>query len=219
MPTSLQRIRQQQNHSMAIINLFGASGHAKVIMDIITSQGDCVGCLYDDSPHSSSIHGKTVYKTPETSVNGPLIISIGSNKARKLISERYDIEYTTAIHPKAIISPTVIIGKGVVIMPGAIVQSDVRIGKHCIINTGASVDHECIIGDFAHISPHATLCGNVHIGEGSCIGAGAILIPGVKIGRWCTIGAGSVVIHDIPDNTTAVGNPCIRILNSECQNQ
>lgn len=193
---------------MAIINLFGASGHAKVIMDIVNAQGDDVSCLYDDAPHCSDIHGISVYKATESHISGPLIVSIGSNRVRKLISERYQIEYAKAIHPQAIISPSAIIGKGSVVMPNAIIQADVRIGKHCIINSGASIDHECIIDDFVHISPHATLCGNVHVGEGSWIGAGTTIIPGIKIGRWCTVGAGSVVIRDIPDGTTAYGNPC-----------
>lgn len=193
---------------MATINLFGASGHAKVIMDIIEASGNSVGRLYDDAPHFAEIHGKPVYKSSETEIQGPLIISIGSNKVRNLISERYPTEYAKAIHPSAIVSSSAKIGEGTVVMQGSVIQSDANIGKHCIINTGASVDHECRIGDFVHISPHATLCGNVHVGEGSWIGAGATLIPGIKIGKWCTIGAGSVVIRDIPDGATAYGNPC-----------
>lgn len=200
--------RPQWNHSMATINLFGASGHAKVIMDIIEAQGDSVGCLYDDAPHCAEIHGKLVRKASDAMVEGPLIISIGSNKVRRLISERYKLNYATAIHPGAIVSPSATLNEGTVVMQGAIVQADAQIGKHCIINTGASVDHECQIGDFVHISPHATLCGNVHVGEGSWIGAGATIIPGIKIGRWCIIGVGSVVIRDIPDRVTAYGNPC-----------
>lgn len=198
---------------MATINLFGASGHAKVIMDIIESQGERVGCLYDDAPHCDDIHGCAVYRASDKEVVGPLIISIGSNKVRRLISERYKLRYATAIHPDATVSQSVAIAEGSVVMQGAIIQSDAHIGRHCIINTGASVDHECLIGDYVHISPHSTLCGNVQVGEGTWIGAGATVIPGVKIGKWCVIGAGSVVIHDIPDNTTAVGNPCKRILN------
>ena len=198
---------------MATINLFGASGHAKVIMDVIEAHGDSVGSLYDDAPHCGEINGRPVYKTSQAKVEGPMIISIGSNIVRKLIVEKYPVQYAKVIHPQSIISPSAKIGDGTVVMQGAIVQSDAMIGQHCIINTGASVDHECRIGDFVHISPHATLCGNVHVGEGSWIGAGTTVIPGVKIGRWCTIGAGSVVINDIPDNTTAVGNPCKRILN------
>ena len=193
---------------MATINLFGASGHAMVIMDIISAQGDETGSLYDDTPHCSEIHGHPVWKSDRTTVCGPLIISIGSNRIRKLISERYPLEYACAVHPRATISPSASIGDGTVVMQGAIIQSDAEIGRHCIINTGASVDHECVIGDFAHISPHATLCGNVRVGEGSWIGAGATVIPGIRIGRWCTIGAGSVVIRDIPDGATAYGNPC-----------
>lgn len=195
------------------INLFGASGHAKVIMDILRAQGLYVECIYDDAPHYDSIHGAPVYRASEVSVYGPMIVSIGSNKFRKQIAERYNVDYAKAIHPNAIISLTSKIGDGSVVMQGAIIQSDVLIGKHCIINTGASVDHECSLGDFVHISPHATLCGNVQVGKGSWIGAGATIIPGVKIGEWCTIGAGSVVIRDIPDGMLAYGNPCRRVLN------
>lgn len=193
---------------MATINLFGASGHSKVIMDIILAQGDKVNCLYDDNPHYYKIHNIPVYKADDTYVQGPLIISIGSNRVRKTISERYPLEYVKAVHPQSIISPSAIIGLGTVVMQNALIQADSRVGNHCIINSGASIDHECVIEDFVHVSPHATLCGNVHIGEGTWIGAGSTIIPGIKIGRWCTIGAGSVVIRDIPDGVTAYGNPC-----------
>lgn len=199
---------------MATINLFGASGHAKVIMDIISAQGDHVGCLYDDARRFTEIHSVPVYKTNDSQISGPLIISIGSNKIHKMISERYPLEYAKAIHPLATVSPSATVGEGSVVMQGAIIQSDAHIGWHCIVNTGASIDHECLIGDFVHISPHATLCGNVHVGEGTWIGAGATVIPGVKIGRGCIIGAGSVVIRDIPDGATAYGNPC-KIKNSD----
>lgn len=193
---------------MATINLFGASGHAKVIMDIIEANGNDVECLYDDAPHCDEIHGKKVYQSKEKQVDGALIVSIGSNKFRKLVAERYELPYAVAIHPSTTISPTATISEGSVVMQGAIIQSDVTIGKHCIVNSGASIDHECILGDYVHVSPHATLCGNVHVGEGSWIGAGATIIPGVNIGKWCTIGAGSVVLRDIPDGAIAYGNPC-----------
>ncbi len=192
---------------MEIINLFGASGHAKVIKDIIEADGNQVGCLYDDSPHCEDIHGLPVFKASECKVRGPMIISIGSNRIREMIANRYLLVYATAVHPSAIISKYASVAEGTVVMQGAIIQSDVKIGKHCIVNTGASIDHECEIADYVHISPHATLCGNVYVGKGSWIGAGATVIPGVKIGEWCTVGAGAVVLHDVPDHTIAYGNP------------
>lgn len=193
---------------MVTINLFGASGHAKVIMDIVQAQGDSVSCLYDDAPRFADIHGTEVRQTV-TGVTGPLIIAVGSNGARRRIVKRLGdtMTYARAIHPTAVVASTATIDVGSVVMHGAIVQSDARIGRHCIINTGASVDHECRIGDFVHISPHATLCGNVVVGDGSWIGAGATVVPGIRIGKDVTVGAGAVVISDIPEGKTVVGIP------------
>lgn len=196
---------------MDIINLFGASGHAKVIKDIVEAEGNAVGCLYDDAPHCKDIHGVPVYKACECDVEGPLIISIGSNRIREIIANRFPLAYATAVHPSAIVSNHATVGDGTVVMQSAIIQSDAKIGKHCIVNTGASIDHECELGDYVHVSPHATLCGNVYVGKGSWIGAGATVIPGVKIGEWCTIGAGSVVLHDLPTNSVVAGVPALPI--------
>ncbi|MCM1139261.1 MAG: acetyltransferase [Muribaculum sp.] len=191
------------------MNLFGASGHAKVVMDIISAQGDEVGSLYDDNPHCDEIHGKPVFVATDKEVEGPLIVSIGSCKIHKLIVERYGhLKFATVIHPKSIISDTATIGKGTVVMPGAIINADAKIGKHCIINTKASVDHECIVGDYVHIAPGATLSGHVEVGECTWIGVGACVKQGIKIGKNCMIGVGSIVVNDIPDNVVAYGNPC-----------
>ncbi len=194
---------------MATINLFGASGHAKVVMDIIKAQGDEVGCLYDDNTNYDELRCKPVFKAADSTVEGPLIISIGSCKIHQQIAGRYaHLKFATAIHPKSIISDYATIGEGTVVMPGAIINADVKIGRHCIINTKASVDHECRIGDFVHIAPGATLSGNVEVGECTWIGVGTCVKQGIKIGRNCMIGAGSVVVKDIPDNVVAYGNPC-----------
>jgi len=177
-------------------------------MDIIRAQGNEVGCLYDDNPHCDEIHCRPVYMASDVEVVGPMIISIGSCRVRKLIAERYNEEYVTAIHPKSIISDSATIGAGTVVMPGAIINADAQVGRHCIINTKASIDHECRIGNYVHIAPGATLSGNVEVGECSWIGVGACVKQGIKIGKNCMIGAGSVVVKDIPDNTVAYGNPC-----------
>jgi sugar O-acyltransferase (sialic acid O-acetyltransferase NeuD family) len=187
--------------------LYGASGHAKVIIDILKSQGKDILGLIDDNPSINELLGYKVYHNLGNL--SPLIISIGDNKTRKKIAERLSsICFETAVDASAVLSDTCTIKEGTVVMQGAIIQSCSEIGRHCIINTGASVDHDCKIHDFVHISPNATLCGNVSVGEGTWIGAGAIVIPGMKIGKWCIIGAGSVVTKDIPNHVLAIGNPC-----------
>lgn len=187
--------------------LYGASGHAKVIIDILEASGEKIDGLVDDNPEEVQLQGYPVWH--ESKDLSPFIVSIGVNAIRKKVAEKLDgAEFGKAIHPSAVVSPSANIGEGTVVMQGAVIQADARIGKHCIINTGTSVDHECIIGDYAHLSPHSTLCGNVQIGEGTWIGAGTTVIPGVRIGRWSVVGAGSVVTKDIPDGVLAVGNRC-----------
>lgn len=186
--------------------LYGASGHAKVIIDILNSSKVKIDALFDDDLSIRELMNIPVKH--DWYNESPVIISIGNNFSRKQIAEKLHCKYGTAIHPSSVISPFASIGEGSVVMQGTIIQSSAQIGKHCIINTGASIDHECEINDFAHISPKATLCGNVTVGEGAWIGAAAVVVPGVKIGKWSIVGAGSVVVSDIPDGVIAYGNPC-----------
>ncbi len=185
--------------------LFGASGHGKVIKDIVEANGGMVDAFVDDDPNVNELSGKLVLHG-ETTLS-PMIVSIGENRIRKIVVEKLNCEFGVAIHPSAIVSPSAKIGEGTVVMAGAIINADAVIGKHCIINTGASVDHECVIGDYCHIAPHATLCGQVHVGEGTLMGVGSCAIPCMKIGAWCNIGAGAAVVRDIPDEVNAVGVP------------
>lgn len=186
--------------------IYGASGHGKVIEDIVEAMGQKVSCFIDDDKTLTQVHDIPVIHLFEEGSTEQVIIAIGNNATRKKIAESLNASFGTAIHPSAIISPRATIGEGTVVMPGAIINTDVEIGRHCIINTGVSVDHECRIADFVHLSPHATLCGNVSVGEGSWIGAGTIVIQGISIGKWAVVGAGSVITEDVPDYTLAFGN-------------
>lgn len=187
--------------------LYGAGGHAKVIMDILKAEGKLVEALIDDNEGVDELMGVKVLHNVNCGIS-PLIVSIGNNRIRRSIAEKVDAVFGMAVHPSAIVSGSAKVDVGTVVMQGVIIQACVQIGKHCIINTGASIDHECVIDDFVHISPRVTLCGNVHVGEGTWIGAGTVVIPGVKIGKWTVIGAGSVVDKDIPDGVLALGNRC-----------
>ncbi len=189
--------------------IYGASGHGKVIIEILEAMGIKIDLIFDDNYSIKSLIGYPVQEFSQKLVlDKKLIISMGNNSIRKKIVSAIVAEYGNALHPSSIISPSCKIGEGSVIMAGVTINADTHIGKHCIINTNSSVDHDCRIGDFVHLSPNATLCGDAHIGEGSHIGASSVIIPGKKIGKYCVVGAGSVVINDISDFSVAVGNPC-----------
>jgi len=190
------------------INIFGVSGHAKVILDTLQVTQNKIGTLYDDRAPYSFLDYKVI-KPSFIDAKNSFIIAIGNNKTRKKIATTLLAanSFGKAIHPSAIIANSAMINAGTVVMAKAIINASSKIGKHVIINTGSIIEHDCIINDYIHISPSATLCGNVHIGEGTQIGAGAIILPNINIGKWAIIGAGSVVIKDVPDNVTVVGNP------------
>lgn len=196
-----------------MIKLIGASGHAKVILDILLQGNLEVSGFYDDNLSIQEFkglksHGSVSQITPSQDLH---IISIGVNSIRKKIAAQVNVSFTTAIHPSAVISKSVDIGDGTVGMAGAVINADSKIGKHCILNTQCSIDHDCTIEDFVHISPNACITGGVFIGEGAHIGAGAVVIPGLKIGAWAVVGAGSVVIRDVEPGEVVAGNPAKRI--------
>lgn len=200
------------------IFVFGASGHAKVVIDIIERQGlyDIV-FLVDDDPSLKGtefygyhvIGGKMELLEVRDQVCG-VVIAIGSNRARIsvakwLIDNHFDL--VSAIHPSAQLGRGVTVDVGTVIMAGVVINSDSRVGRNVIVNTRVSIDHDCIVGDGVHIAPGTTLCGTVGIGEGTFVCAGATVIPNLTIGNNVVIGAGSVVIRNVPDNVTVVGSP------------
>ena len=186
--------------------LYGASGHGKVIIDILEANNTPIDYIVDDNPQVNEVLGYEVRRN--TGSYDEAIISIGSAEIRRKIVESIDVKkYPVAIHPTAVVSPRAKIGEGTVVMQGAIIQTCVEIGKHCIINTGASVDYECKIGDYVHIAPRATLSGDVEVGDGTWIGVGAVVKQCIKIGRNCMIGAGATVVKDVPDGATIIGEP------------
>lgn len=189
--------------------LYGASGHCKVIIDILECAHIAIGTIVDDHPKAETILGKPIVPSSQVTIQSSdhLILSIGNNKVRKKLSQQLQAQFIQAIHPNATLSKHTSIGEGTVVMAGVVVNPDAKIGRHCIINTAAVVEHDCVIEDFVHLSPNVSLAGGVQVGEGAQVGIGATVIQGIKIGKWSVIGAGAVIISDVPDFSVVVGNP------------
>ena len=192
------------------MNIYGASGHAKVVIEIVHSIGGKIDAVIDRNPELKEVLGYRVLHSEEDidHEKTTTVIAIGNNKIRKRICSNFpgDFHFPLA-HASAIVSPSARIDNGTVIMAHATISSEVAIGRHCIINTGAVVEHDAQLEDYVHISPNASVAGGVRIGEGSHLGIGACVIPGITIGKWATIGAGAVIIKDVPDFAVVVGNP------------
>ena len=189
--------------------LYGAGGHAKVIIDCLLSQEEELEGIFDDKSDLVSLNGYDVLGAYDETYmfDQQIIIAIGDNVNRKNISKKIKHKYGIAVHSSAIVSPYSSIGPGSVVFHNCVLQSGSKIGKHCIINTRSSIDHDCQIDDFVHLSPNVTLCANVKVGEGVHIGAGATVLPNMTIGKNCVIGAGAVITQNLPDFSLVVGVP------------
>ena len=198
------------NQSIVII---GASGHGKVVADIVLENDDQVlGFLDDNTNLSEKFVGFPIlgvideYKKYS---DAKFIVAIGNAAIReKIVDKLEDVEWYIAIHPTAVISKLdTVINEGTVVMANAVVNSGVRIGKHCIINTGAIVEHDNRLEDYVHVSVGAKLAGTVTVGKSTWIGIGASVSNNLEICADCMIGAGAVVVKDIKERGTYIGVP------------
>jgi sugar O-acyltransferase (sialic acid O-acetyltransferase NeuD family) len=199
--------------------IVGAGGHGKIVLDILREAGthNVVGFIdADASLAGTEVGGLPVFGPPnqlaklKTKKIKGAVIAIGDNRTRRTYAQmlvEQGFELISAIHPRACVSKSAVIGKNVVIAAGAIVCADARVADSVIVNTAAIVDHECEIGESAHVCPTVALAGRVRIGAGAFVGIGAKVIPCISIGEHAIVGAGAVVIRDIPAGATAVGVP------------
>lgn len=202
---------------MADIIIYGAGGHAKVIIDIIEQAGihKIIG-LVDDTGSVESLMGYPVTRDINNHLDNGVkagLVAIGGNWLRsfivsKILDKCSDFAFVTAIHPSVKKARDVVVGRGTVVMAGCNINPFTQIGRHCIVNTGSNVDHDCTVNDFASLAPGVTLGGNVVIGNYTAVGLGASVIQKIEIESHTVIGAGSVVIKNIPSHCVAYGNPC-----------
>jgi serine O-acetyltransferase len=102
-------------------------------------------------------------------------------------------------------------------LTGVEIHPAARIGRGLFIDHGMGV----VIGETAEVGDDVTVyqgvtlggtgfaCGKRHptVEDNVTIGSGAKLLGPITIGHGAKIGANAVVIHDVPPNSTVVGNP------------
>jgi len=103
------------------------------------------------------------------------------------------------------------------LLTGIEIHPAARIGDGLFIDHGTGV----VIGETAELGNNVTMYQGVTLGgtgfatgkrhptveDNVTIGSGAKLLGPITIGHGAKIGANTVVIHDVPPNSTVVGNP------------
>ncbi|RWB56737.1 acetyltransferase [Mesorhizobium sp.] len=201
--------------------VFGASGHAAVVIDAAEKQGlYLIAGLITNEIRPSETFGYDVLGRDDDILDvltddkriTAAIVAIGDNAVRQRVADNLssrvpDLSFATVVHPSAVIGNEVRLGAGSFVAAGAVIGPRTSVGRHCIINTRASIDHDCDIQDFASIAPAAVAGGKCSIGWGAAIGIGATLTHGRTIGSETIIGAGALVLRDVQPRVVAYGSP------------
>ncbi|MCR9286803.1 MAG: transferase hexapeptide repeat family protein [Bacteroidetes bacterium] len=125
------------------------------------------------------------------------------------------IHESSFIHPQAVVTGNVIIGRDVYVGPGAAIRAD---WGEIILEDGCNVQENCTVHMFpgvtvrlkkgAHIG-HGAIIHGATIGQNVLIGMNSVIMDNVEIGDECIVGALCFIKANskIPNRSLVVGNP------------
>lgn len=200
--------------------IVGASGFGKEVLACLrdsimnTNQKiENIACFMDTKEfvqNTKFVHGIPVISDEEFDPEKyKVVVAVGDPKIRRKIVEKLpeNTEYTTIIHPSAVISPWVNIGKGTVITAGSVVTTDIKLGEHTHLNLLTTIGHDCVIGDYFTTAPGVKISGICDIGDSVYFGTNSSVRQAIKICDNVTIGMGAVVVKHITEPGIYIGSP------------
>ncbi len=115
------------------------------------------------------------------------------------------------IHPTAMVTGDVELGRDVSIWPGAVLRGDcgrIVIGEGTNIQDNCVIHHTTTIGKNCSIG-HGAIVHGCTLGDGCLVGMGATVLSGARLGKNCLVGAGALVTGKLeaPDNSLILGSP------------
>ena len=157
--------------------LVGAGGHGRSVVEAaeLSGQFEVVGLLDDLLPACDRVMGVTVLGPVVSMVHHradaeQAIVATGNNTLREKLLQQLaaaGFKWATVVHPRAIVSPSTVLGAGSAVMAGAIEGTEASLGVSSIVNCGAVLDHHATIEDFGHLGVNASMA------EGTVLGRGA----------------------------------------------
>ena len=117
----------------------------------------------------------------------------GVPMAPRLLANATRVTTGVEIHPAAEIGDSLFIDHGA----GVVVGETAKIGRNVTLYQGVTLGGT----GFARGKRHPT------VGDDVVVGSGAKLLGPIEVGDRAKVGANSVVVHDVPADSTVVGNP------------
>ncbi len=179
------------------------------INDLIETTGEA-----EDRPVMPYERFRGIYPPKDAEI----VIGSGEPELRRVFYERVrkdGYQLATVIHPEAEISPTAILGNGVIALRGCVINHHARIGDNTCCMIYSVVGHDSDIAAHCQISTFVSIGGHCRMKECTFLGLHASVKDRLTIGRYAIIGQGSHVIQDVPDEVVMMGNPAkARFMNT-----
>jgi sugar O-acyltransferase (sialic acid O-acetyltransferase NeuD family) len=124
-----------------------------------------------------------------------------------ILLDRFGLDFTTLVHPRAYVSPMASLAGGVFVGANSVIAPGASLAEHVFINRGVTIGHDTRIGAYSRVQPGSNLGGLTNIGDGVTIGLGSTLLERLEVGDRSVIAGGSVVLHDVPADVLVAGIP------------
>lgn len=197
--------------------LFGGGGHAKSVIDVITSGNEFVihGIIDVKEKVGTKVCGFPINGTEEDIFdfdfdNLAFHVSIGhilSNEARLRIYSKLKKKKAympPIISKKAHVSKFAEIGQGSFVGHHAVINAGAVIGENTIINTGAIVEHDSIIGNHTHISTQTTVNADCYVGDHCFLSSHVVMNRGLKINNNILVYSGSLITKSFSESNLSL---------------
>lgn len=207
-----------------VLGIYGSGGSGREARDIADMLGAWEEIVFIDDTVEEGIF-KGLKRMPFESFcrtydkeNTEVIVALGEPEYRKILYDKVRNEgysFANLIHPKAWISPSAKIGRGIILKTDVLISCDATVGDNVGIEAFVTVGHDCVVSTHCYIAPGVLMGGGSEIGTKSYIGTNVAIKEKTKIGSNSVVGMGSVVQRDIPDNVIAMGNPARSMKNKD----
>ncbi|MCR4762235.1 MAG: acetyltransferase [Lachnospiraceae bacterium] len=138
------------------------------------------------------------------------LIASGEPDLRREYYERITgdgFHLTTLIHPEAEVSPTAVLGDGIIALRGCVINHHAQVGTNTCLMINSVIGHDSVIAPHCQISTFVSIGGHCSVGECTFFGLQASLRDTVSVGRYVIVGEGTHVLKAVQDEVVVMGNP------------
>ena len=164
--------------------IMSAGEHGQVVAETAMAAGTYDKVLFlDDYKMTSEVVGKMEDYAKQAANYDAVFLAVGNCKRRREWAKRMNEEgifpyekMSALIHPAAWVSPSAVLGPGVLVEAMAVINANAVIGQGTIVGIGVKVDHNAEVGEFCHLDTGCILGARAYVEDLTKVSAGCIIL-------------------------------------------